>query len=260
MVRESAQFDESLVGSPIYDQSGDQLGKVKEVRGRYFKVDARMQPDYWLTTACVGSASGGRVTLTVDKDRLDEYKTAGPEETAAETRAVEYDDSEAAGRASRDAGASAPSPARAAGAGEGAEAVQLREEQLQPRKEAVQAGEVGIRKEVVTEQQTVEVPVTREEAVIERHPVDRQPSDRPVGEGEEVRVPLRKEEVTVEKQPVVTEEVALGKRQVQDTEQVAGEVRREEARIERAGEAEVRGTGAETPPPGQQRPGETRPQ
>ena len=132
------------------------------------------------------------------------------------------------------------SQATARGAGE---TVQLREEELQARKTAVETGEVGIRKEVVSEQRTLEVPVTREEVTVERHPVDRRPSDAPIGEGgEEIRVPVREEEVTVEKRPVVTEEVSLGTRQVQDTERVSGTVRREEARLEHEGDVDVRGT------------------
>jgi len=120
--------------------------------------------------------------------------------------------------------------------------VQLREEELQARKTEVEAGEVGIRKEVVTEQQTLDVPVTREEVTVERRPVDRRPADAPIGEGgEEIRVPVREEEVTVEKRPVVTEEIEIGKRQVQDTERVSGTVRREEARIEEEGDVDVRG-------------------
>jgi hypothetical protein len=49
------------------------------------------------------------------------------------------------------------------------------------------------------------------------------------------------EEVRVEKKPVVREEVTLKKQQVQDTERVSDTVRREEARIERTGDAHVQG-------------------
>ena len=119
--------------------------------------------------------------------------------------------------------------------------VELREEELQARTRPVEAGEVRIGKEVVTEQRTMEVPVTREEVEIERRPVDRQPSDRPIGEGETISVPVREEQVTVEKRPVVTEEIRVGKQEVQDTEQVSGTVRREEARIEREGDVTTEG-------------------
>ena len=123
---------------------------------------------------------------------------------------------------------------------EGADRLQLREEQLDVEKERVQAGEVRLRKEVVTEQRNVEVPVTREEVVIERHAAaGDEPDEGAIGEGEEVRIPLMEEEVRVEKTPVVREEVSVRKRQVQDTERVSETVRREEARIESQGDARM---------------------
>ena len=41
-------------------------------------------------------------------------------------------------------------------------------------------------------------------------------------EGEEIRIPVREEQVNVSKDAVVTEEVKVGKRVVQDTEHVSG--------------------------------------
>jgi len=119
--------------------------------------------------------------------------------------------------------------------------VQLREEQLRANKQSVETGAVGLRKDVVSEQQSFDVPVNREEVVIERHAASGQPSDTPIGEGETYRVPVREEQVTVDKQPVVREEVSLGKRQVQDSQRVSDTVRREEARVERQGDANVQG-------------------
>ncbi|HEY9507630.1 MAG TPA: YsnF/AvaK domain-containing protein [Gemmatimonadales bacterium] len=123
---------------------------------------------------------------------------------------------------------------------ESADRLQLQEEQLDVEKERVQVGEVRLRKEVVTEQRNIEVPVTREEVVMERHAATGdEPARGAIGEGEEVRIPLMEEEVRVEKTPVVREEVSLRKRQVQDTERVSETVRREEARIEGQGEARI---------------------
>ena len=128
---------------------------------------------------------------------------------------------------------------------EAGQGVQLRQEELQARPRPVEAGEIEIRKDVVAEQQTLEVPKTREEVVIDRRPVARRPADRPVGEdaGETRRVPVHEEQVSVDKQPVVTEEIDVGTRQVQDTEQMSGDVRWEEARIERAGDVDAGGSG-----------------
>jgi hypothetical protein len=54
------------------------------------------------------------------------------------------------------------------------------------------------------------------------------------------------EEVRVEKTPVVREEVSLKKQQVQDTERVSEQVRREEARIEQTGDSQLRAAGNDT--------------
>lgn len=125
---------------------------------------------------------------------------------------------------------------------EGGERLELREEELQVRKQSVESGEVALTKDVVSEQRTLEVPVTREEVVVERHAVDRRPSDRPLEERSEViEVPVREEQVTLEKRPVVYEQVDVGKRAVQETQQVSGTVRREELAVEREGDVTVGG-------------------
>jgi uncharacterized protein (TIGR02271 family) len=124
-----------------------------------------------------------------------------------------------------------------------AERLELREEELDVDTRRVQAGEVRLRKEVVTEQRNIEVPVTREEVVIERHPVSgREASDAITDESDEVRIPLMEEEVDVQKRAVVREEVSVGKREVQETRNVSDTVRREEARIDAEGEATIHQT------------------
>lgn len=121
--------------------------------------------------------------------------------------------------------------------------MQLREEQLEARKTSVETGQVTIGKDVIEERRTLEVPVTREEVVVERQAIDRRPTNEPIAEtGRTIDVPVHREQVSVDKQPVVYEEVGIGKREVTDTQQVSGTVRREEARIENEGDVNVRGT------------------
>ncbi len=122
--------------------------------------------------------------------------------------------------------------------------LQLREEQLQVYKQPVQTGEVNLHKDVVTEQQNIDVPVTHEEVYIERRPASGQVSDTPIGDDETISVPVSKEQVNVSKQSVVTGEVAIGKRTVQETQQVSDTVRHEEARVDRAGNVNVQGDNA----------------
>lgn len=118
--------------------------------------------------------------------------------------------------------------------------LRLREEQLHATKETVQTGEVGLRKEVVTEQQTLNVPVTHEEVVIERRAVPGgQVDTTPIGEGETIHVPVSEERVNVTKTPVVTGEVEIGKRAVEEKQQVSDTVKKERARIEQKGDASI---------------------
>jgi hypothetical protein len=70
------------MGCEIFTRDGERLGTVKEVRDRYFKVDAPMSPDYWLSTECVRGGNtalvGSMVTVTFDKDALDDHKVDVP--------------------------------------------------------------------------------------------------------------------------------------------------------------------------------------
>jgi uncharacterized protein (TIGR02271 family) len=110
--------------------------------------------------------------------------------------------------------------------------IQLLGEVLRVHKDRVSRGEVRIRKEVITETQTVQVPVTREELVIERRPVDQAtPATGSIGESE-VRIPLSEERASVDTSTVVREEVAVGKKPVQEVRDLTGEVRREELVVE----------------------------
>ena len=62
-------------GIDVYTVDGDKLGAVKEVRGGYFKIDAKMQGDYWLEARCVqAGAAADRLTVSFDTDHLGEMK------------------------------------------------------------------------------------------------------------------------------------------------------------------------------------------
>jgi uncharacterized protein (TIGR02271 family) len=104
---------------------------------------------------------------------------------------------------------------------------------LRVHKDRVSGSEVRLRKEVTTTAQMVEVPVTREELVLERFPVSGQvPATGAAFDSKEIRIPLSEEHATVSKQAVVREEVLVGKRQVADVETVDEKVRREELKID----------------------------
>src|SRR5690349_5471579 len=106
--------------------------------------------------------------------------------------------------------------------------VELRQEELAARKQQVETGQVALGTEVVEEEQTLEIPVTREQVTLDRRPVARRPSDEPIdARSEVVRVPVREDQVSVAKQPVVYEEVNVGKRVLRETQRVSDTVRKE---------------------------------
>ena len=136
---------------------------------------------------------------------------------------------------------------RAASAKAG-DTIEVKEERLHASTKPVETGQVRVRKEVHTETKTIEVPVEREEVVIERTPVSGRASKTGVTadslrEGEEIRIPVREDKVTVSKDAVVVEEVKVGKRVVKGTETVSGNVRKEEVHVEQEGDVAVKSTG-----------------
>jgi len=116
---------------------------------------------------------------------------------------------------------------------EEARTLEVREEELQIRKRPVTTGEAEVRKEVRTERRSVDVPVQKEELVIERHAVSRQPASGPVGGNETVRIPLSEEQIEVEKRPVVTERVTVGKRTTEEEERVEATLAKENVKVEK---------------------------
>jgi uncharacterized protein (TIGR02271 family) len=114
-----------------------------------------------------------------------------------------------------------------------AQNIQLYGEVLRVHRDRVSRGEVRLRKEVTTTTQTVEVPVTREELVVERVPVSGQvPATGATFDSKEIRIPLSEERATVSKQAVVREEVLVGKKQVTGVETLDEQVRSEELKID----------------------------
>ena len=110
------------------------------------------------------------------------------------------------------------------------------EEQLNVGKERVESGQVRLRKYVVHETETVDVPVEREEVRVTREPIteaDRANFDGNIGE-QEASVTLHEDRVNVSKESVPVEKVSLDKDVVRDTQQVTEDVAKE--RIETDGD------------------------
>jgi uncharacterized protein (TIGR02271 family) len=133
-------------------------------------------------------------------------------------------------------------PDTSAGTTTGGDSMTRSEEQLSVGTEQRESGRVRLRKYVVTEQQTVEVPVSHEEVRVEREPI----TDANVGdayEGPDI-TESEHEVVLHEERPVVTteahpvERVRLSTESVTGSEAVTGEVRKEQIELEGDGELE----------------------
>jgi uncharacterized protein (TIGR02271 family) len=110
------------------------------------------------------------------------------------------------------------------------------EEELQVGTQTRERGRARLRKYVTTEQQTVTVPVSREEVRVEREPItdanlDAATSGPDISE-EEHEVTLREEEVVVDKRAVPKERVRLDTETVTEERQVAEEVRKEHIEVD----------------------------
>jgi len=112
------------------------------------------------------------------------------------------------------------------------------EERLSVDTEQHESGRVRLRKYVVTEQQTITVPVRREEVRLERVPIGEE--DDSAAEGYEIGE-AEYEIVLHEERPVVTtevhavERVRLSTEQVTESETVTGEVRKERFQLDDSG-------------------------
>ncbi len=119
------------------------------------------------------------------------------------------------------------------------EKLHLRKEELDVNKKWVKTGDVEIAKEILEEKKVVDVPVTHEEVVIERRALGDVPSDEPVGKEETIHIPVGEEKVDVDKHTVVTGEVAVQKRAVQENHEVRDTIKREEVHVQQDGDAKI---------------------
>ena len=65
-------------GLDIYTIDNKRLGRVKEMTGTHFKVDARFKRDYWLSKTRVVYVDDRCVGMHFRKDELDLYRMSDP--------------------------------------------------------------------------------------------------------------------------------------------------------------------------------------
>lgn len=231
-------FSNAAIGAGVAGLAGALIGAgVPEKEAHYYH----------------GEFEAGRIIVTVTAD------TRADEASAILRRYGAYDMSTRDTATTSQVEASTPMTGKTmkgattrAASRDAGDTIEVKEERLHAEKRPVETGEVRVRKEVHTETKTIDVPVEREEIVIERTPVRGRAAKGTVAgdlrEGEELRIPVREEQVSVTKEAVVIEEVKVGKRTVQDTERVSGQVRKEEVKIEREGDVKVHNRGTDKNP------------
>ncbi|NUL44315.1 PRC and DUF2382 domain-containing protein [Cellulosimicrobium funkei] len=114
------------------------------------------------------------------------------------------------------------------------ETVVARDEHLNVGTERRESGRVRLRKHTYTDTETVEVPVSREEVVVEREPIDPSSSEalRGGGDGDEDVVVTTHEEVPVVNKTATAEKVTVDKNTVRDTERVSETVQHEAVEVD----------------------------
>jgi uncharacterized protein (TIGR02271 family) len=114
--------------------------------------------------------------------------------------------------------------------------VSLSEEEVKVGKRTVGAGDVKLRKTVRTEQVNVPVELKREDAVVERVAANemKETGEKPLEE-DRVEVPLTRDEPVVEKETHVTGGVRVRKTEGTEQETIHENVRREDIDIDESG-------------------------
>ncbi len=214
-------------GMKVHSRDRQDLGKVVDCGPDQFIIEKGFffKNDYATSYETVVSVDENDVYLSIDRDALLSEQGADIDRPVPPAEAGRRDDIEER----RD--------------------IPLTEEQLSAVKHTEQAGEVQIRKDVVTEQRNITVPVSHEEVRVEEVPTQRTAEPGEAGfQSETMRIPIREEKVEVTKTPVVTGEVRVSKETRTDEQTLSGEVKKEIANIKREGQVEERKKD-EPPPP-----------
>ncbi|MDF2757961.1 MAG: hypothetical protein K0S99_593 [Thermomicrobiales bacterium] len=216
-------------GAEVFGADGEKVGTVAEVYSGYIVVEKGFffPTDYYIPMSAIASADNNQVYLNLAKDAA---LNSGWDAQPTNLQATSYDTSMGS-VTDIDRGFDA-SAARIETDEE--IRVPVMEEELTATVREREAGAVRIEKDVITEEQTLDVPVTEERVRVERRVVDRPISAADADAFEEtvIEVPLRTEEVDIQKRARVAEEVVVSKEATQRTERVADTVRREEVFVD----------------------------
>jgi uncharacterized protein (TIGR02271 family) len=241
----------ALIGARAYDRVGEKIGKVNQVY-----VDDRTGRPLWASvdTGLFGTSEtfvplegaerdGDDVRIAYEKafvkdaPRVEADGAISPAEQEQLFRyydlaGSQYEGEFDFGTTGRDTGTTGHDTS-----GPNTDTAMTRsEEQLHVGTQKVETGRARLRKYIVTEEQNVTVPVTREEVRLEREPITEgnvgQAMDGPDLSEEEHEVVLNEERVVVDKETVPVERVRLDTETVTEQQRVNEEVRKERIELD----------------------------
>jgi uncharacterized protein (TIGR02271 family) len=214
------------IGTHAYSSDGEKIGDVVEVQSNYFVIEKGIifTSDLYIPMSAVASRDDDGVRLSMTKDEIENGDWS--EETVVNMGA-----SGTVGYAGQHTGQTADmASAISRDMDTDRDTLERREERLTVDKQTDLAGSVRVGKHVVEEEQSVDVPVTREEVSVETRAVDRPASSDDFVES--IEVPVYEERVEAGKEARVVEELDVDKTARTDTQTVTGTVRREEFDID----------------------------
>jgi hypothetical protein len=152
-------FQQMLVpGTMVYDVDGKKIGSVVETSGSYVLVEKGffLPKDYSIPISAIAEYDDNGLYLAITKD---EVKSQNWDQEPDETLLSSAQAASSAGYGTQGTDA--------AYAGDGTLRVLVHEEHLAATKRVADAGEVTINKQVVSEQETVAMPLTEERVRVE---------------------------------------------------------------------------------------------
>ena len=84
VMADSNAWTPPTVGARVVTADGEEFGTVKEVVGGCFKVDASMQPDYWLRSDCIANTTASHVRLGILQEQVHTAKVDPPENSGVQ--------------------------------------------------------------------------------------------------------------------------------------------------------------------------------
>ena len=223
------------VGTTVYSSDGDKIGDIAEVQQNYFVVEKGFifTEDLYIPMSAVSSRDGDGIRLSLSKDEINtqDWSSVPVLSDQDADGPVGYGGQHTDTTNAYETGNADLGTTDTGSAFDDRDVIERREERLTVDKQAEQAGSVHVGKRVVEEQESVDVPIAREEVTMERRSVDRPASGDTLTE-DSIDVPVYEEQVVAGKEARTVEELEVGKTARTDTERVSDTVRREEFDID----------------------------